>query len=592
MSATRRLAAIAVADVVGYSRLMEADETGTFAALRQRKTAILEPVVRAHGGLIVKMMGDGALIEFASAVNAVKAALELQGKFSEANDDLPGDRHIILRIGINLGDVIGEGSDIYCDGVSIAARLESLTEPGGICISNKVHDEIRGKIEASFEDMGEQQLKNIARPVRVFRIGLGEPRNPVVQALPAGRDKLSIAVLPFPNMSGDAEQQYFCDGITEDIITELSRFRQMHVVSRNSSARFRGTDIDMVRVRRELGVNYLLEGSVRRIGKRIRITAQLIDAATGNHVWAERYDNPQEEIFDVQDRVVRTIVGTLSGRMSAAGAESARRKLPSNLAAYDYVLRGDALPWGAALEAEAEARALFNKAIELDPGYARAYALLSFTMAREWLRDTSESTQLRDTLFEVARKAVTLDENDALCQSAMAWAHVYRGSYGLAGQHLARAYALNPNQPSTQADLASFHICLGEPEKAIACLSEAKRLDPYFTPSWYWAELGTAHFIAHRYEDAIAAFRQSAALSSGEQATLAASYALAGKAGEAGDGAADLMRRLPGFSISRFLAKELWRALRIASIWLAACAAPDCPSEGMGSVAATIEPRR
>jgi len=553
-SVNRRLAAIAVTDVVGFSRLMEADEAGTLAALRERRKAILDPVVRSHGGRVIKVMGDGVLMEFASAVDAVRGMLQLQRGMEEANASLPQDRRIELRIGINLGDVIHDGSDIYGDGVNIAARLEQLAEPGGVCISGKVHDEVSGKVEAAFEDAGEHQLKNISRPVRVFRLGV---RRSDMAANPSreASDRPAIAVLPFANMSGDAEQQYLCDGITEDIITELSRFRQMRVASRNSSARFRGLEIDMVRAGRELSVTFLLEGSVRRMGGRIRITAQLIDAATGNHIWAERYDCPQDEVFDVQDRVVRTVAGTVCGRVNAAGLDLARRKPPASLAAYDYVLRGDAVPWTTP-ESEAEARSLFRKAIDTDPAYARAYALLSFSLHRQWLVDMSGSDSLREEAFDTAVKAAALDENDTLCQLAMVWAHVHRGAHQMAEPYLAKALALNPNQPSTQTDLAVFQNCTGESEKAIVTFLEARRLDPFFTPSWYWGELGIAYYNARRYDEAIASMRRSAGLSTWYQAWLAASHAQAGRLGEALECAGDLRRRLPEFSAERFLAKK------------------------------------
>ncbi len=549
----RRLAAILAADVAGYSRLIELDEVGTLAALRERRKSMLDPIVARHHGRIVKVMGDGVLVEFGSAVNAVASAVELQQRFAAANAGVAEDRRIVLRVGVNIGDVVVEGGDLYGDGMIIAVRLQAMAEPGGICISGSVHEQVAGKLKANFDDLGPCEVKNSSKPVRVYCVKIDGTQP--VQAGAKFQSKPSIAVLPFDNMSGDAEQQYFCDGLTEDIITELSRFRQMHVVSRNSSSRFRGTDLDMIRVGRELGVHYLLEGGVRRMGGRIRITAQLIDAATGNHIWAERYDNAQDEIFDVQDRVVRTIVGTLAGRMNMAGLEMARRKPPTSLAAYDYVLRGDALPW-ASPEGEAEARLLFRKAIEIDPGYARAYALLSFALNREWLRDMSDSSRLREEAFDMALRAVTLDENDTLCQLAMVWTQVYRGAHELAEQHLAKALALNPNQPSTQTDLAIINNYRGEPEKAIDGLLEARRLDPFFTPSWYWGELGAAYCNARRYDEAITSMRRSTALSFGQQAWLAASYALAGKPDLARDCATDLLRRMPDFSRARFLAKE------------------------------------
>lgn len=416
--ANRRLTAIAMADVAGYSRLMEADETGTLTILLERLRTIVEPVVGAHGGRIIKAMGDGWLIELASAVDAVTGMLELQRRMADANERGAASQRIDLRVGINLGDIISEGTDIYGDGVNIAARVEQLSEAGGICITGKVHDEVQGKVEVAFQDIGEHDLKNISRPVRVFR---WSPDLAATAPQPPGRqrsqtsDRPGIAVLPFANLSGDAEQQYLCDGITEDITTELSRFRQMSVASRSSAARFRGPDVDMIRAGRELDVAFLLEGSVRRMGGRVRITAQLIDAATGSHTWGDRYDCAQDEIFDAQDHVVRTVASTVCARVAAAGLDHARRKPPASLAAYDYVLRGDALPWTTP-ESEAQAREMFRKAIEIDPGYARAHALLSFALSRQWLVDMSGSDALREESSEMARKAVSFDPNDTLCQ--------------------------------------------------------------------------------------------------------------------------------------------------------------------------------
>ena len=317
----RRLAAILAADVVGFSRLMEQDETGTLAALKARRRDVVSPLIGKHQGRLVKVMGDGVLVEFASAVSAVQCAIDLQRDTAAANEKLPEDKRIVMRVGINLGDVIVEGSDLYGDGVNIAARLEALAEPGGICISAKVHDEVRGKIDATFDDCGDQQLKNMEAPVRAWHWVDGGGTSAAATPPRAASDKPSIAVLPFANMSDDKEQRFFSDGITEDIITELARFRQMHVLARNSSFRYRGVDLDMVRVGRELGVQYLLEGSVRRIGTRLRITAQLIDAKSGHHLWAEKFDRDQNDIFAVQDQLVRTIVTTLAGRVQAAGAE-------------------------------------------------------------------------------------------------------------------------------------------------------------------------------------------------------------------------------------------------------------------------------
>ena len=384
----RRLAAVLAADVVGYSRLMEQDESDTLARLKAWRKEVLEPLVAQHQGRIFKFTGDGVLVEFGSAVNAVQCAINLQHGMAAANADIAEARHMVLRIGVNLGDVMVEGDDLYGDGINIAARLEGIAEPGSVAVSGTVFDYVKNKIKVGFEDLGTQTLKNIAEPVRIYRI-TGTPRV-AVPASKGATDKPSIAVLPFTNMSGDPEQAYFSDGITEDILTELSRFRALSVIARNSSFRFRGEDVDVVRVGRELNVQYVLEGSVRKMGNKIRITAQLIDAITGSHVWADRFDRTQDEIFAVQDQVVRTIVGTLAGRLQAADVEKALRKPPASLAAYDCVLRADALPFGNP-EARAEVRRLSERAIELDPTYGRAYAQLAISYYLEWVNDYSGS---------------------------------------------------------------------------------------------------------------------------------------------------------------------------------------------------------
>jgi TolB-like protein len=548
----RRLAAIIVADVVGYSRLMEVDEAGTLSALRERRNAILEPVTKEHGGRVVKVMGDGVLIEFASAVNAVNASLVIQRRYEEANAPLPENRHILLRIGINLGDVVGEGDDIFGDGVNVASRLEGLAEPGGICISAKVHEEVRGKIQTEFEDFGEQQLKNISAPVRAYVHRSGK------SALPSAAQesaKPSIAVLPFTNMGGDPEQQYFSDGMTEDIITELARFRHLHVVARNLSFRYRGDDLDLVRVGRELNAQYLLEGSVRRLGPRIRITAQLINAKTGHHLWAEKFDRDKEDIFAVQDQVVRTIVGTLTGRLSAAAAEVAARKSPANLAAYECVLRADALPYIDAA-AQVEARQLYEKAIELDPNYARAYALLALNYSAEWERDLDAPDSLLDTALELAEKATKLDDNDSVCHNALGAVHLNRRSHALAEHHFQRALEINPNRPVLMASIGYLYGCLGEPEKAISFVKEARVLDPFYETSWYWTTLGGAYFGAHQYHEAIEALGRAGDAWHWKHALLAACYAQMGQDEEARRSASQALRLSPDFSIAKNMARE------------------------------------
>ena len=341
--AQRRLAAILAADVVGYSRIMERDEAGTLAALKSRRRDVLYPIVAKHQGRTFKVTGDGVLVEFASAVNAVQCAVDLQRDMAAANADQPEERHIVLRIGINLGDVMVEGSDIYGDGVNIAARLEAMAEAGGILVSGTAYDHTKNKIKIGFNDLGAQNLKNIAEPIRAYRVA----STPVVAIKPPNptSEKPSIAVLPFINMSGNSEEGYFSDGITEDIITELSRWKELRVLSRHSSFQYRDKATDVQQAGRDLGVGYVVEGSVRRIGERLRVTAQLIDTVSGGHIWAERYDREANDVFAVQENVVQTLVGTLVGRVRAAGVAVAKRKSPSNLDAYECVLRGRALPW-------------------------------------------------------------------------------------------------------------------------------------------------------------------------------------------------------------------------------------------------------
>ncbi|MEE9479700.1 MAG: adenylate/guanylate cyclase domain-containing protein, partial [Kiloniellales bacterium] len=415
----RRLTTILAADVVGYSRLMGEDEAGTLVALKAHREAAINPKIAAHNGRIVKLMGDGLLTEFASVVEAVACAVEIQGAMAERNAEVPEDRRIQFRIGINVGDVMVEGDDIYGDGVNIAARLEGLAEPGGICVARNVFNQVKGKIDTAFEDLGEKEVKNIAEPVQVYRVSLSLPETAALKtgktaptlALP---DKPSIAVLPFDNMSGDPDQAYFSDGMTEDIITELARFRSLFVIARNSSFAFRDRTTDVAEIGRQLGVQYVVEGSVRKAGNRVRVTAQLIDAATANHIWAERYDRDLDDIFAVQDEVVRTVVATLAGRLEQAGRESAKQKPPSNLGAYDFFLRGRNHFYHMTCSDNRTAQEMFAKAIELDPGYAPAHAGLAKSNFLDWFGGWSADLQAsRQRGVALAEKAVALDDTDS-----------------------------------------------------------------------------------------------------------------------------------------------------------------------------------
>ena len=405
--AKRRLAAILAADVVGYSRLMEVDEAATLLALKARRRDVLGPLVAKHEGRIFKTTGDGVLVDFASAVNAVQCAVDLQHAMSAANGDQPEDCHIVLRIGVNLGDVMVEGSDLYGDGVNVAARLEALAEPGGILVSGTAYDQVRNKVKAGFVDLGPQTLKNIAEPVRAYRLS-GTPAVNVTAPKPA-TDKPSIAVLPFANMSGDPEQEYFSDGITEDIITELSRLHSLFVISRNSSFHYKGQSPRAQDIGRELGVEYFVEGSVRKAGDRVRITAQLIEVKGGGHLWAERYDRKLDDIFAVQDEIVRTIVATLPGRIENWRGERAMRAPTDNLAAYDHMLKGFKHLRLYRQSEIANARAAFQRAIALDPVCARAHAGLAFTHLQDffWCNDLDGYR----IALPVAERALSLDRD-------------------------------------------------------------------------------------------------------------------------------------------------------------------------------------
>jgi adenylate cyclase len=499
------------ADVVGYSRLMERDEAGTLAALKTHRRELVDGRIAEHQGRIVKLAGDGMLVEFPSVVNAVARAVEIQRKMIERNGDVPQDQRIEFRIGVNLGDIIFEDNDIFGDGVNVAARIESIAKPGGVAVSGSVRDNVGNRLDLAFEDMGEQTLKNIDRPVRVYNVSLGAafPR-PAITPQAAAKDKPSIAVLPFTNMSDDPEQEYFADGITEDIITDLSRWQSLAVSSRNSTIRFKGKPVDVQRARHELGARFLVEGSVRRMGERIRITAQLIDAETGNHVWAERFDRPMADLFEVQDEVVRTIAGTLVGRVQVSEAERVRSKPPSSLAAYDLTLRGNALPWDDPASA-AEAKRAFERAIEIDPGYALPHSLLAVILNVEWADDLSGSREILDRAVTLAQRAVELADNDSTCHLCLGGIYLFRRSFDLALRHIERGIEINPTNQWGQAYFGNLLSHIGRAEEGLEMLRNARRTDPYFGPPWYWRSLGVAQFVLRRYADALADFDRKAA---------------------------------------------------------------------------------
>jgi TolB-like protein len=553
--AQRRLAAILAADVVGYSRLMGEDEAGTLAALKTRRKDVLEPVVARNQGRIFKVAGDGALVEFGSAVNAVQCAVELQRGMATANADLPEHCRIVLRIGVNLGDVMVEGSDLYGDGVNIAARLEGMAEPGGICISAKVHDEVGRKLTLACDDLGEQQLKNIATPIRVFRVVGDSGRVSAAEGVPLSI-KPSIAVLPFTNMSADPEQEYFADGIVEEIITALSQMRWLSVIARNSSFTYKGKNVDVKQVGRELGVRYVLEGSVRKSGSRVRIAGQLIDTSTGAHLWANRFEGALEDIFNLQDEVTTSVVGALAPTLEKAEIDRAKRKSTDNLDAYDHYLRGLSYAYQRTNEANSEALRLFYRAIELDPNFASAYGIAAWCYLwrkiNGWMTDRvheiSEAARL-------ARRAVELGKDDAvaLARGGQALGFVIHDlDSGVV--FLERALLLNPNLALAWYISGWIRAYRGELDVAIEQLARAMRLSP-LDPTLYHMQAGTAfaHLLAGRFDDASSwaerAFRDQPNYTPAA-AIAAASNALGGRLVEAHQAMECLRQIDPALSMS------------------------------------------
>lgn len=552
----RRLAAILAADVVGYSRLMELDEAGTMATLKTRRKEVVEPMIVRHQGRIFKVTGDGILVEFGSAVNAVQCAVELQHRMAASNGDLPKARHIILRVGVNLGDVMVEGGDLYGDAVNIAARLESMAEPGGILVSGAVHDYAKNKIGATFEDLGARNVRNIVDPVRVYRVFgtlAGE-----VGTTRITNDKPSIAVLPFVNMSGDAEQDYFSDGVTEDLITQLSRFRELLVISRNSSFVFKGKAVNVAEIARKLGVHFVVEGSIRKVGGRVRVTAQLIDAKHDVHIWAERYDSKLEDIFDVQDEVVRTIAATLVGRLEHAALERSKNRPSGDLHAYEQYLKAlrHFVAWTP--QDNRKARELLEATVKANPDYAAAHATLAEAVFRDWLNGWSGDPQ-RDFIasHEFAARSVQLDDEDSRTHAAFGLASLYHGQPDRARLHLDRAIQLNPSNPHALVYLSRLELFAGNPQAAIERVGEALRLNPFGKYGWY---LGQAHYAARRYDEGTAVLKSLSDPTAIVQAWLAASQAMSGDdhgATASRDAFVEAAKTLPG--LRELVGPPQWR---------------------------------
>jgi adenylate cyclase len=551
----RRLAAILAADVVGYSQLMGEDEAGTLAALKARRKHVLEPLVNRHRGRIFKVTGDGVLVEFTSAVNAVQCAVELQQGMAAANSGLPQNRCIVLRIGVNLGDVMVEGSDLYGDGVNIAARLEGIAEPGGVLVSGTTFDYVRKKVNAEFDELGTQTLKNIAEPVRVYRVA-GTPRLSVASSGTAS-DKPSIAVLPFTNMSSDPEQEYFADGMVEDIITALSHFKALFVIARNSSFVYKGRPVDIGQVAKELGVRYVLEGSIRKAGKRLRINAQLIDAATRAHLWAGRFDGAEEDIFDLQDNITENVIGIIEPQIRKAEISRSRRKRPQNLDAYDLYLR--ALPHVYAMHPDDNSRALefLIQAIELDPEFAPALAFAAWCyeqrLTRGWntVREDDSAHALA-----LARAALATGSDDANAVGMAGFVLLMTGrEYEAALSAIRRATNLNPNNVLVLAHAGFAYGHAGDLQEAISCFQRARRLSPV-DPGAFFFLTGEAHalLLSGQYSDAAELARRSAATYDGWDSTywyLAAACGHLGRSDEAKKAVSKILSLSPGTTISR-----------------------------------------
>jgi adenylate cyclase len=528
----RRLAAILAADVAGYSRLMGADDEGTLARLKAHRRDLVDAKINEHRGRIVKTTGDGMLVEFASVVDALRCAIDVQRGMVERNAEVRPEQRIEFRVGINVGDVIIDGGDIYGDGVNVAARLEGLAEPGGICVSGRVVEDARGRLDIAFEDAGEQQLKNIAWPVRVCRVQVGGEAAMARSAL-ALPDKPSIAVLPFLNMSGDPDQEYFADGITEDIITELSRFHSLFVIAHNSSFAFKRKPTKVQDIARELGVAYVVEGSVRRAVDRVRITAQLVDAGTGNHLWAERYDRNMLDIFALQDEVARSVASTVSGRVEAAGRERVERLSPTALRAYDLVLRAKALTLKYTRADNEQAIACAERAMELDPNSARAYAHSAWCHFYNYMACwTADRENALAKSYQLAQRAVVLDETDSFPRSVLGIVHIFRREYDEALSETEKAVDLNPNDPVARRYYGMILAATGRPDAGIEQIDLGKRLNPFDT-RWVPWDRGIACFTARRYDEAIAALRQARDPINEVRGWLAASYAQAGRLQEA-----------------------------------------------------------
>jgi adenylate cyclase len=555
----RRLAAILAADVVGYSRLMGEDEAGTLARLKSLRKELVQPKIAGSHGRIVKLMGDGLLAEFPSVVEAVRCAVDIQQDMAGREAGLPDEHRIRLRIGVNLGDIIVEGSDIYGDGVNVAARLEGLAEPGGICISGKVYEEVRNKLPTAFEDLGEQEVKNIAEPVRVYRwtdAADQETGGAGAEAALPLPDKPSIAVLPFENMSGDPEQEYFSDGITEDIITALSRIPRLFVVARHSTSAYKGKAIDVRQVGREQGVRFILEGSVRRSGNQLRITAQLIDATTGNHRWADRYDRELNDIFAVQDDITRSVTVAVHGELTDREQARIWAGGTKNVEAWECVVRGNELLHRHVRPDNQEARNMAERALALDPDYGNAWSLLGWTHYEDAMWSWSSSRESSIAIGEEAvNKAIELEQFSPDGYALLASLRSEQAEFDAAVDLARKAVSLASNHAPNVALLAVALARAGEYQEGLQQITRAIRLSPIY-PAWYLHIVGAQTFALGQYAEAASAYRTCVGATDPDSAFmpvakvfLAVCFAAAGQDREAQRMRSEVIKDDPQFRI-------------------------------------------
>lgn len=557
----RRLAAIFAADVAGYSRLMSQDEVGTLRTLTAHRQ-IMDRLITEHGGRIANTAGDSVLAEFPSAVDAVQCALDVQEALAQASQEAPEERRVRLRIGVHVGDVMVRGGDLLGDGVNIAARLENLAEPGNVYISATTHAYVRRVLTLSFDDLGPHEVKNIDEPIHIYRA-----RSPTLPSSEAARgtefakslplpDKPSIAVLPFTNMSGDPEQDYFADGIVEEIIAALSRFRSLFVIARNSTFTYKGKAVDVRHVSRELGVRYVLEGSVRKAGNRLRIIAQLIDATTGLHIWSDRYDGELAEIFDLQDRVTEAIIGAIEPTITLSEIERAKRKRPDSLDAYDCVMRALPAVWSQDAETTAEGLRLAERAIALDPSYPLPMALAAWCYAQRvaYMR-TLVPAEDRTKALRLAQEAASLDSNDPLVLTVLSAAYGIVGQFDLGLAAIEKALALDPNSAWAWLRSGWTNNWVGNTDTAIEHFQRAMRLSP-LDPMHFNAliGIGATHFVKDQYDQAIRWIEKGLHEKPDAVWTyrlLTAAYANAGRLEEAKRAVARFMEAYPGMTVSK-----------------------------------------